>query len=170
MKISEIFGKMLVNTDGKVCGYVRGAFASGEKIVHLACADGEEREFDVDFRDVTVTGDRIVFCDRRKLKQKSACVRLGLRAYTEDGKFAGYLKDVSTQNGEITHYLIGGKKYPPSALNIGDVIVIRERRVLKEDVIKDSMVLLKKGTELDEQSLKTAQAAGEYVQAQLKSI
>ncbi|MCD8373371.1 MAG: PRC-barrel domain-containing protein [Clostridia bacterium] len=170
MKLSEIYGKELINLNGEACGYVRGVYAADGKIEYLACADGEENEFDVDFKDVKFIGGRLIFNDRRDIKRKSRALRLGAPAYTKDGEYTGYVKEITVENGNIKNYVIGGKRYSPSLLSVGDAAIIRQARTLKDDVVKGGKVILKKGTELDGKALKKAETAGEYVQAQLKSM
>ena len=67
-------------------------------------------------------------------------------------------------------YLIGKKKYRPEFVAVGDAVIVRAPRTLKENVTSGGAVILKKGTPLTPDALKKAEEAGEYFQAQFKSI
>ncbi|MCD8309578.1 MAG: hypothetical protein LUD19_06965 [Clostridia bacterium] len=170
MKVSELIGSIIKNTDGSVCGYVCGVYSRENKIEYLACADGSEREFKADFRDVKLCGGEVIFNDRKTGKASLKQVRLGIPAYSEEGKFLGFISEVNIQRGNITNYVIGGKRYSPATLNVADAAIVKRRRTLKEDVVKNGTVIIKKGTEVTAPCLQTAQNAGEYIQTQLKSL
>ncbi len=52
----------------------------------------------------------------------------------------------------------------------GDVAIVKRVKRIKADVVKDGKVIIKKGTPLTAEVLASAEAQGEYVQTNLKSI
>ncbi len=170
MKLSEIYGKEAVSRDGKHRGWVRGVLGNGSTPQFLQCFDGDEKEFDIDIKDVTYVGEKIVFDDRTEIKRGCRNMRLGLPAYDEAGKFLGHLSDLESGKDGLFYYLIGKKKYRPEFVAVGDAVIVRAPRTLKENVTSGGAVILKKGTPLTPEALKKAEEAGEYFQAQFKSI
>ena len=55
-------------------------------------------------------------------------------------------------------------------LAFGDVLIVELPRTLKQDVTDGGGTVLKRGTVLSDRALERAAEAGQYVQAQLKSI
>ena len=170
MKISEIYGKEVKSKEGKLRGWVRGVIGTAGALQFLQCFDEEEREFDVDVKDVIKFGEIIIFEDRAAAKSESRDMRLGIPAYNESGVFLGHLKEIE-QDRNGTKYVIGKKRYDASDVSAGDAVIVREKRTLKENVVsEDGAIVLKKGTVLSDEALKRAEIAGEYFQAQLKTI
>ena len=172
MKLSEIYGKEVESKDGQVHGWVRGILAKNGAPQFLQCFDDDEHEFDIDVKNIICTGEKIVFEDRPAIKKQSTNMRLGVPAYSEYGNFLGYLAEIITdRSGAAAHYVIGKKKFRPEHITTGDVIIVHPARVLKEEVTDSSgEVILKKGSALTGEALKKAEQAGEYFQAQMKTI
>ena len=170
MKISEIYGKEVKNKEGKTCGWVRGVIGTAGALQFLQCFDGEEREFDIDVKDVLRFGEEIIFEDRFAAKAESRDMRLGIPAYNESGIFLGYLAEIE-QGKNGSKYVIGRKKYSADEVSAADAVIVHGGRTLKENVVSaDGAIVLKKGTKLNDDALKRAEDAGEYFQAQLKTI
>ena len=56
-------------------------------------------------------------------------------------------------------------------MTAGDALIVRAPRTLKQSVVTDEgEVVLKRGSALDGEALKKAEEAGEYFQAQMKTI
>ena len=96
MKLSEIYGKEVESKDGQVHGWVRGILAKNGAPQFLQCFDDDEREFDIDVKNIICTGEKIVFEDRPAIKKQSTNMRLGVPAYSEYGNFLGYLAEIIT--------------------------------------------------------------------------
>lgn len=171
MKISRLYGREVESTDGNRRGWVRAVLGRDGAPQFLQCFDDDEREFDVDINCVKQMGEKIIFEDRERERQRCAPVRLGLPAYSADGRFLGHLTDGEFCGGRLKYYIIGRKRYAPADVCAGDVIIVREGRRLKADVIDGAgAIVLKKGESLDGEALDRAAGAGEYFQAQLKTI
>ena len=169
MKLSDIYGKEVESKDKKRRGWVRSVLGKGGAPQFLQCFDGEEREFDVDWKDIVHIGDKIIFDDRAAEKKNCSPLRLGLPAYDDTGRFLGNLSDISVGK-EGVFYVIGRKKYRPEYISVGDVLIVHPPRTLKENVTAGGAVILKKGSPLTPEALKKAEEAGEYFQAWLKRI
>lgn len=171
MKLSELYGKEVVSADKSRRGWVRAVLGSGSLPQFLLCFDEDEREFEIDFKNVIKTGEKIIFDDAEKRRKGAKCIRLGLPAYGTDGAFLGHLTDISGAKDGTFYYVIGKKKYRPEFVAVGDVLIVRAPRTLKQSVITEGgEVVLKKGCALDGEALKKAEEAGEYFQAQMKTI
>ena len=171
MRVSELYGREVESSDGKRRGWVRAVLGQNGAPQFLQCFDGDEREFDVDIERVKTFGEKIIFEDRERAKRDCAPIRLGLPAYGADGRFLGHLTDVEFCGGQLKYYIIGKKRYAPVDVCAGDVLIVCSGRRLKADVIDSTgSVVLKKGESLDSEALERAAGAGEYFQAQLKTI
>lgn len=170
MKISLFYGIEIEST-AKKRGYVVGVYVRGDRLEYLKCADENENEFCVDARNILCyKEDKIIFEDREAAIRGSVPVRLGKPVFDGNGIFVGTLSDYAVDCDTLTAAYVGRKKYPANEIVCGDVGLIKRERVLKSDVLKDGKVILKRGTPLNYEALQIAQAAGEYIQANLKSI
>lgn len=170
MKISSLYGMPVISKQGKR-GYVLSVNATEGKLQCLICADENENEFIIDFKDVLSVKNCVKFTDRASEIKNSLPVRLGKPAYDKCGNFLGFVTDMEFSNGKITGVRIGRKKYDADCAEINDAAIISDfKKVLKSDVEKDGKVIIKKGTVLTDEVLKRAFDEGEYVQANLKCI
>ncbi|MBD5632255.1 MAG: hypothetical protein HDP34_03385 [Clostridia bacterium] len=170
MKVSDFYGKKVVSTAGKR-GYVVSVNASAEKVECLICADSDENEFMVDVNNVVRIGDtKIIYDDRETAMRQAKPVRLGSLCFDESGNYLGTLCDYLFNNRGLQKAKIGKKNYPAERVISGDVIIVKDIKTVKSDVLKDGKILIKKGTPVTEEVLKTAESEGEYVQLTMKSI
>ncbi len=170
MKISDFYGKKTVSTEGKR-GYVVSVNISGGKAECLICADSDENEFAIDIRNVLRIGEnKIIYEDRQTAISRAKPVRLGSPGFDESGNFLGTLADVSFNKNGLLSAKIGKKNYPADRIVSGDVIIVKNVKTVKSDVTKDGKIIIKKGTPVTEDVLKTAENQGEYVQLTMKSI
>lgn len=169
MLVSDFFGKKIVSTTGKT-GYVISVNASDTAIEALVCADSDENEFVVDVKNILQYGNEIVYEDRENSIKRAKPLRLGRASYTTGGKYLGLVEEYLLKGNKITGVKIGAKKYPMEAIAFEDAAIIKAVQKLKSDVIKDGVVLIKKGTAVTGEVLETAAQKGEYVQTNLKTI
>lgn len=169
MNVSIFYGKKVLSTAGKK-GYVISVNASAGKIESLGCADEDENEFIIDVKNVLNYGDAILFDDRESALKAAKSIRLGCAGFDEHGNFLGTLQEYTFSKNRLLKAKIGKKNYPTDGIVCGDVVIVKGTKKLRHDVIKDGKVLIKKGTPLTSEVLKTAEKSGEYVQTNLKSI
>lgn len=169
MKVSEIIGKRILSTGGRD-GYVISVNAANGKITGLHCADGDEREFCVDFANIIKLGEKIIYRESENACRGCAPLRLGRACFNESGAYLGKLEDFSFFGDRIKNARIGKKNYPAEGLVFGDIIIVKNFRRLTSDVKKDGKTLYKKGSPVTDGMLAEAAAAGEYVQTTLKSL
>lgn len=169
MNISLLYGKKVVSTDGRK-GYVISVNAAAGKIECLTCADEEENEFRVDMKNVLKVGDAILFEDRERAIKTARPVRLGRASYDEKGIYLGNLEDMTCNKNRILRAKIGKKSYQANELTYGDVVIAKKTKKLKDNVIKDGKVIIRKGTALTDGVLSMAEKEGELIQTNLKSI
>ena len=169
MKVSEIYGKQVISTQGRQ-GYVISVNAHKDRLECLICADESEREFVIDFKNVLSIGEKIVFEDRESEILKATPLRLGRASFDEKGNYLGTLNDFTVLGKQLKSAKIGKKNYPADGVIFGDAVIVKSSRRLKSDVVKDGGIILKKGTVVTDQILDEAAAAGEYIQTTLKSI
>ena len=169
MKISDLYGKKVESTAGRR-GYVVSVNANGDRLECLICADSDENEFAVDLQNVLSVGDKIIFEDRDSAIKNSRPLRLGRAGFDEKGAFLGKLEEFTFNRKKLLKAKIGKKNYPAADLVCGDVIIVKNKKAFTSDVIKDGKIIIKKGAPVTESALETAEAAGEYVQAKMKSI
>lgn len=169
MNVSEFFGKKVVSTQGKE-GYVISVNGGAGRVECLVCADGDEREFFIDVKNVLSVGDKIIYEDRQSAMKSARPLRLGRAGFDEKGTYLGEVEDYTFKGNKLLKAKIGKKNYAADELTCGDVVIVKGKKRLKEDVISGGKVILKKGTPVTPEVLEKARAAGEYVQTNLKSI
>ena len=169
MNVSLLFGKKVVSTEGRK-GYVISVNAAAGRIECLTCADEDENEFYVDMKNVLKIDETILFEDRDKAIKSAKPIRLGRASYNDEGIYLGNLEDMSCSGKRILRVKIGKKSYAPNTLVYGDVVIAKKTKRLKSDVIKDGVVIIKKGTPVTGDVLKKAEKEGELIQTNLKSI
>lgn len=169
MNVSLLYGKKVISTEGRK-GYVISVNAAAGKIECLTCADEDENEFFVDMKNVLKIGDAILFEDRERAIRAAKPIRLGRASYDDGGIYLGTLEDMSCSGKRILRVKIGKKSYLPNELVYGDVVIAKRTKRLKSDVIKDGVVIIKKGMPVTNEVLKKAEREGELIQTNLKSI
>lgn len=170
MKLSEIIGREAASIHGERRGYIIGVSAQGNKLEYLLCADEAEREFAVCADDVTDYSDVVAFKHCCIKRGKPSAIRLGRACYDESGAFLGHLTDYEIAGNRIKFARIGRKRIAAENLICGDIIIVKRKRVLRDDVIKDGRVILARGTELCDEVMDFARENGEYIQTYLKSM
>lgn len=169
MNVSLLYGKKTESTDGK-SGYVISVNASNGKIVCFTCADENEKEFTIDVKNIVKIGDKIIYEDREHTLKNAKPVRLGRAGFDEYGNFLGCVEDFTFSGQKLLKVKIGRKSHLAEELVYGDVVIVKNRKKIKSDVLKNGKVIIKKGTPLTESVLKTAKEEGEYIQTNLKSL
>lgn len=169
MNVSDFFGKKVVSTAGET-GYVISVNGGAGRVECLVCADADEREFYIDIKSVLSVGDKIVYEDRQRAMKSAKPLRLGRAGFDEKGTYLGEVEDYIFKGNKLIKAKIGKKSYPAEELTCGDVIIVKGRKRLKEDVVSGGKVILKKGTPVTGEVLEKARAVGEYIQTNLKSI
>lgn len=169
MNVSLFFGQKVLSTDGRR-GYIVSVNAAAGRIECLTCADEDENEFLVDMKNVIKLGDPIIFDDRESKIKAAKPVRLGRASYDDKGMYLGNLEDMTCSGGKILQVKIGKKNYKAAELTYGDVVIHKPLKKLKENVIKDGKIIIKKGTPLTGGVLSAAEKEGEYFQTNLKSL
>lgn len=169
MKVSVYYGKETLSTGGKK-GYIISVNAEDKKIVSFTCADENEKRFLISAGSVKSVKEKLVYAEGEKAAA-GAPLRLGAPVYDCEGNFLGKLTDVTAEKNKILFAHSGTKKYAADDIVLGDAVIVKSSaRILKSDVKKNGKIILKKGTPLSDESLKKAQKAGEYIQANLKTI
>ena len=167
MKVSELFGKRVLGTNGRD-GYVVSVNAEGRN-AWLVCADDNEREFAVDLKNVLSADDKIIY-DGTEVKVCATPLRLGRAGFDMRGKYLGNLCDFTLSRGKLKFAKIGKKNYPADGIILGDIVIVKDLRRLKSDVKKDGKTLFKNGAYVTDEVLSEAAAEGEYVQTTLKTL
>lgn len=169
MKLSDLFGKIVLSDEGKR-GYVLGINIFEGRLAYLRCADEEEREFVIETGDILSIGKEIVFRDFKTIKKKSTPLSLGKACYDLYGRYLGYLKEVEFKNDRLFRLKIGSRNYAADTVTIGDAIIIDERKKLKDSVVSKGKIIFSEGQEINDDILSIAKDSGEYVQTKLKSL
>ncbi|MDE6505491.1 MAG: hypothetical protein K2L42_06455 [Clostridia bacterium] len=169
MNISELFGKKIVSTQGKV-GYIISVYGGAGRVECLLCADAEENEFTVDVKNIVSLGEKVIYEDRESAIKSAKPLRLGRAVFDEKGIYIGDVEDYIFAKDKPLKAKIGKKNYPAEGLVCGDVVIVKNTKRLKSDVLKNGKVIIKKGTSVTSEVLLKARENGEYVQTNLKSI
>ena len=167
MKVSDLYGKKIESTAGKK-GYIISVNANAGRLECLICADEDENEFAVDINSiVSVENNKIIYEDRESAIKAAKPLRLGCAGFDENGAYLGFLEEYTFSKNKL---LKAKKPSPADSVLTGDVAIVKRVKRIKADVVKDGKVIIKKGTPLTAEVLASAEAQGEYVQTNLKSI
>lgn len=169
MVISELYGKIIESTAGKK-GYILSVNGRAGRAECIVCADADENEFTVDFRDVISAGAKVVYEDRLTAIKNSRPFKIGLAGFDEEGKYLGLVEDYVFEGTSLISAKIGKKNYPAERLVLGDAVIVKKAKRLKSGVEKNGKILFKKGVLVTDEVLKKALEEGEYVQTNLKTI
>ena len=170
MKVSDLYGKNIESTACKK-GYIISVNANAGRLECLICADEDENEFVVDINSiVSVENNKIIYEDRESAIKAAKPLRLGCAGFDENGAYLGFLEEYTFSKNKLLKAKIGKKTYPADSVLTGDVAIVKRVKRIKADVVKDGKVIIKKGTPLTAEVLASAEAQGEYVQTNLKSI
>lgn len=169
MNISELFGKKIVSTQGKV-GYIVSVNGGAGRVECLLCADAEENEFTVDVKNIISLGEKIIYEDRESAIKSAQPLRLGRAVFDEKGIYIGDVEDYVFIKDKPLKAKIGKKNYPAEGLVCGDVVIVKNTKRLKSNVTKNGKIIIKKGTAVTPEILLKAQENGEYVQTNLKTL
>ena len=169
MNVSVLFGKKVVSTSGK-SGYILSVNGGHGRVECLVCADEDENEFIIDIKNVLSFGEKVVFEDRESAIKSACPLALGRAGFDEKGKYLGEVCEYTFNGNKLLRAKIGKKNYSASDVVCGDAVIVKQKKRLKQDVIKDGKVIFKKGTPITEEVLASAERQGEYVQTNLKSL
>ena len=170
MKISELFGKKVNGTAGK-SGYVLSVFANGNKLEYLVCADENEREFTIDYKNIKSVRESVTFEEAESQYAAARPLRLGRPVFDCEGLYLGKLTEITCDKNAVTSAHVGNKKFSAEDVVCGDAVIVKNSaRIIKSDVKKNGKILFRRGTPLTGEVLKKAQKQGEYVQTNLKTI
>lgn len=122
MKVSSIYGKKIISTEGKT-GYVISVKADGQS-VFFTCADGNEREFCVDMASVISVGDKIIYNGAECENLNAVPLRLGRAGFDTRGNYLGKLSDLTITGGRLKTARVGKKTYPVEGLIFGDIVIV----------------------------------------------
>lgn len=123
MKVSSIYGKKILSTEGKE-GYVISV-STDEQSLYLTCADGNEKEFCVDMENVISFGDKIIYDGTECINCNAVPLRLGRAGFDMRGNYLGNLEDFTVTGGRLKTAKIGKKNYPVTGLVLGDVVIVK---------------------------------------------
>ncbi len=126
MKISELYGKSITQTNGKRRGTILGATYRENAIDRLICCDENEKRFCVAAENAAFSRNGASFSKAEAAKRDLPVLRLGKAVYDCGGNFCGYMQDVNLSGAKITSAIIAGKRVPFGKLIIGDVCLIRD--------------------------------------------
>ncbi len=169
MNVSVLFGKKVISTSGK-SGYIISVNGGLGRVECLVCADNDENEFIVDIKNVVSFGEKVIFEDRENAIKAACPLSLGRAGFDEKGKYLGEVCDYTFNGNKLLRAKIGKKTYPAGDVVCGDAVIVKQRKRLKQDVVKDGKIIFKKGTPVTEEMLASAERQGEYVQTNLKSL
>ena len=113
MKISELFGKKVNGTAGK-SGYVLSVFANGNKLEYLVCADENEREFTIDFKNIKSVRESVTFEEAESQYAAARPLRLGRPVFDCEGLYLGKLTEITCDKNAVTSAHVGNNNNPPA--------------------------------------------------------
>lgn len=142
MKISNLYGKKIVSEDKKKNGVIMAISCVNGAIEGYICFDENEKEFFALSQGVRVLKDKATFKHLGEESKKSFRLRLGIPAFTQEGKYLGNVSDFSVIGGRLCATYIGNKKYPADNLFVSDAVIIKPpaQKMQAEIAAKDMFI------------------------------
>ena len=140
MKISELYGKEIICTNGKRKGIILGVINERDEIRWIVCCYEDEKRFFVSAESVITLSGTAQFTKAAKAQKKTASLRLGKAVYNCNGVFCGYLEDCVLSGLKITHAVVNGKKIPFNDVISGDVCLLKDRKTSASIAAKDMFI------------------------------
>lgn len=140
MLVSRLYGMKIVQKDQKKRGYILGISCVENEIEGYICCSESESEFFADGNNAVVCKEFMTFEKTAKRTKGGADLRLGRAVYSEKGKFLGNLDDCTVSKNKLNFALVGKKKYPFSRLILGDVIILKDEKLLAEVAAKNMLI------------------------------
>ncbi|MGN0812915.1 MAG: hypothetical protein ACI4MQ_05375 [Candidatus Coproplasma sp.] len=134
MKISTLFGKIIESEDKKKHGVIMAISCAKNVIEGYICFDENEKEFFVSASGTRVLKDKVIFKWLSREEKTSSRLRLGVPAFSQDGKFLGNVTDYSAVSGRICAVFICNKKYSAENLSVSDAVIVKQ--IVKQSVEK----------------------------------
>ena len=170
MKISGLFGKKVERAYGK-SGYILRVNAIENNVTSFTCVDGDEQEFCIPVKNIKSIKSTVTYSYPGKHDVSEKSISLGKPVFDCEGNLVGTLSEMITEKYRIVAAVAGNRKFSAEDVICGDAVIIKSHiRFLKSDVKKNGKIIIKKGTPLSADVAEKAQLAGEYVQANLKTI
>lgn len=169
MRLSKLIAAEVESGDKN--GYVIGVNASYDGELFLVCADENEEEFSVPFKNIRSVKEKIAFSKASETDEFSSPLRLGKPVFDCEGNFIGRLTDIIIEKNLICAVIAGNRKFNACDVILGDAVLIKNSiPFIKSDVRKNGKTIIRKGTPLTCEIAAKAQKSGEYVQTKLKSL
>lgn len=125
MKISNLYGKRIESEDKKKHGVIMAISCADNLIDGYICFDEDEKEFFAQADGGKVLKDRVTFSKVGKENKNSFRLRLGIPAYSYEGRFLGNVSDYSVVGGRLNVVFIANKRFSTKNINVSDAIIIK---------------------------------------------
>ncbi|MGN1373531.1 MAG: hypothetical protein ACI4VK_05775 [Candidatus Coproplasma sp.] len=142
MKISNLFGKKIESEDKSKHGVIMAISYDKNAVDGYICFDENEKEFFASAIGAKVLKDKVTFKWLSREEKTAYRLRLGVPAFSVDGKYLGNVTDYSAVSGRICSVFIGNKKYSAESLSISDAVIVKqtEERLKTEISAKDMFI------------------------------
>ena len=142
MKISSLFGKKIESEDKTRHGVIMAISCNNNVIEGYICFDENEKEFFASAHGTKVLKDKVTFKWLSREEKTSTRLRLGVPAFSSDGKYLGNVCDYSAVSGTICAVIIGNKKYTAENLSISDAVIVKQsaKNLQTEIAAKDMFI------------------------------
>lgn len=140
MKASQLYGNKIEQSGGKINGYILAISCAEDKIEGYICCDERENEFFAESAGLIYRGDKFLFKIKGKENKNCYRLRLGQAAFSDGGKFLGFIDDFIFKGDRIAFALIGRKKYAYSRLTLGDAVIVKTADKEAETAAKDMFI------------------------------
>lgn len=124
MKISKLYGKRIQSEDRKTQGVIMAISCNKNAIEGYICFDEDEKEFFVKSVGTKVLKDKVIFSELGYEGKNSFRLRLGVPAFTKEGKHLGFVTDYSVMGGKLCAAFIKNKKFPASQICVLDAVIV----------------------------------------------
>ncbi|MGN1104784.1 MAG: hypothetical protein ACI4QI_07945 [Candidatus Coproplasma sp.] len=125
MKISSLFGKKIESADKNKHGVIMAISCAKNTIEGYICFDENEKEFFASAYGAKVLKDKVTFKWISREESTSSRLRLGVPAFSSEGKYLGKVADYSAVSGRICSVFIGNKKFSAENLSISDAVIVK---------------------------------------------
>ncbi|MGN0824194.1 MAG: hypothetical protein ACI4MB_03910 [Candidatus Coproplasma sp.] len=126
MKISKLYGKKIQSEDKKIQGVIMAISCNKNVIEGYICFDEDEKEFFAKAVGTKFLKDKVVFNELGYEGKNSFRLRLGVPAFTKEGKHLGFITECSVMGGKLSAVFIKNKKYSAGQISVLDAVIVEE--------------------------------------------
>lgn len=125
MKVSNLLGTEILSEDKKMRVTVMSVCHAKNEIEGYICFNERQNEFFIE-RLYISKNKQVYFKEAKKAKAKQGKLRLGLPAYTHQGKYLGRVEDYFICGTRLSKVKINSRQYDADCVSVGNAAIVND--------------------------------------------